>query len=489
MCVCGKMMENAVLPGHARPMRQRTARNLAFYPIDLQLDADHAQRYASDLGMLLGLRSESCDFQEIRRLFRGMSRLSTQRALWLLYYYVLLVSRFNFWTFDWFHWRVWFHCVGLTNRSMESKVDAGNRHVWILWFTDWRSSKSIGDVGRCLGWSSHASLNSRCKEHRNIGQDEWRSNDTIKKELHYFLHYHEMNELNDLNDLNEVKLQPQVFVLRSLGASFNTIRWCPVSTRVTGRIEQINWWKSKQFRVVAVRSHIKFDCVDIWACLQHVCIYSGLQETITSQVFCRPLNDCECFWAWLEMMLGKSWQTRYFLRLSLTYRYYPWVFCCAFWRNFRLRTFQVQWAPWDLDWSWTNGRSQSFTTAARHLYFCPRSHLFSHILSYIAYECLWSTKFNPQRHGLDSVRWKLFMQIPFKSTTFVHLHQLRFIAHLSQLWGQSGGACRRRPHTKTPGKRCLASPKSGVDDQSLIRKCLFDVIWSTLLQSNWNDTV
>jgi len=36
----------------------------------LQLDADHAQRYASDLGMLLGLRSESCDFQ-VRRLFRG----------------------------------------------------------------------------------------------------------------------------------------------------------------------------------------------------------------------------------------------------------------------------------------------------------------------------------------------------------------------------------------------------------------------------------
>lgn len=168
-----------------------------------------------------------------------------------MYYWFHLVSRFNFWTFDWFHWRVWFHCVGLTNRSMESKVDAGNRHVWILWFTDWRSSKSIGDVGRCLGWSSHASLNSRCKEHRNIGQDEWRSNDTIKKELHYFLHYHEMNELNDLNDLNEVKLQPQVFALRSLGASFNTIRWCPVSTRVTGRIEQINWWKSKQLPVAA----------------------------------------------------------------------------------------------------------------------------------------------------------------------------------------------------------------------------------------------
>ena len=75
---------------------QRTARNLAFYPIDLQLDADYAQRYASDLGMLLGLRSESCDFQEIRRLFRGMSRRSTQRALWLLYYW-FQGSTFGLW--------------------------------------------------------------------------------------------------------------------------------------------------------------------------------------------------------------------------------------------------------------------------------------------------------------------------------------------------------------------------------------------------------
>lgn len=32
--------------------RLLVVRNLSFYPIDLQLDADEAQRYASDLGRL-----------------------------------------------------------------------------------------------------------------------------------------------------------------------------------------------------------------------------------------------------------------------------------------------------------------------------------------------------------------------------------------------------------------------------------------------------
>ena len=33
-------------------------RNLSFYPIDLHLDPEQAQREASELGMLLALRSE-----------------------------------------------------------------------------------------------------------------------------------------------------------------------------------------------------------------------------------------------------------------------------------------------------------------------------------------------------------------------------------------------------------------------------------------------
>ncbi|CAL1169330.1 unnamed protein product [Cladocopium goreaui] len=68
---------------------QTAQANLAFYPIDLQLDADHAQRYASDLGMLLGLRSESCDFQEIdtcesydSRTGEAQSPLGTLEDVW-----------------------------------------------------------------------------------------------------------------------------------------------------------------------------------------------------------------------------------------------------------------------------------------------------------------------------------------------------------------------------------------------------------------------
>ena len=109
-------------------------RNLSFYPIDLQLDADQAQRYASDLGMLLGLRSESCDFEET----------------WALPLYPV---KFSVTSCD----LLW---PPVTCDILWPIVDQGDRYMWILWFAHRRSSESFGRIGRCLGGSSHALLSS-----------------------------------------------------------------------------------------------------------------------------------------------------------------------------------------------------------------------------------------------------------------------------------------------------------------------------------------